>query len=104
MPNLNMAHDNWKTKQVDSIEERKEVGRMSAKGKFKTQCNREINIEITFHYKKTGKQTSYLDTSKTEFFMSGEKLSIDHPLLERYADEIDDLMDELVSERIAEEA
>lgn len=101
---LNAAHDEWKTKTPEERRDYFEVGIMRTKGSFKTLCGRTIEIRIAFRYELNGNKYSYKGMDTTTFIEKGIKLEIDHHILERYAEEIDDFMDNLVNERIAEEA
>lgn len=101
---LPASYDSWKTREVDQVIERRESGKMKNAGTFRTQCGREIKVEIQFFYLKIGDKYSYQDMSYTHYFLGEERIDYSHPLIGRYEDELDGLVDNLVNERIAEEA
>lgn len=98
------SYDSWKTREIDQVIERRESGKMKNEGVFETLCGRKIRVEIEFFYLKSGNKYSYQDMSYTRFFLGEEKVGLSHPLIERYEDELSELVDCLVNERIAEEA
>lgn len=104
MSNLDYAYDIWKTNEPDLISERVEIGKMKADGIFKTLCGREIKVELSFWYVLNGTRYSYSDMDQTAHFVDGKKLEWDSPLFERYEEDLDNFRDDLVNERLAEEA
>lgn len=85
-------YDAWKTS-----DDRQALKTGVIEGKYLLlEDGKEIKIILTLFYITTRNGKEYHDTSNVEYFIDGEKLAFEDPILEKYETALDDKRQELI--------